>query len=70
MTTINNIKSVVSISAICYETYPCQHTITYINNDNENITTKLNGVEIVKLRQQGKIPLTLILDKHFDEYLD
>ena len=40
---IDNIKFITNIYQGCYESYPCQHKVEYVNQDNEICTKLLSG---------------------------
>jgi hypothetical protein len=53
-----------TISMYCIETHPCQHVVTFADEDGGQRKERLNGREIVALYQiWGKAPVS-----HFDVY--
>lgn len=62
---IKNIKEIINIDMdTCYLTYPCQHDITYVNNNDEIKNNSFIAPHIIKL----KLNLDLTMDKEFIEH--
>ena len=52
------------LSEICLQTYPCRHTITYINERKE--TNTISSANIVRLFQKENLPIP----KHYQELIE
>ena len=46
----HNIKKIINIDYnTCYETYPCKHKVTYINNDDKTVCNLIDSITILEL---------------------
>ena len=62
---IKNIKNLISIDMnTCYLTYPCQHDVCYLDQNDQVINKSLIAPHIIKL----KLTLDLLMDYEFVEH--
>ena len=52
------IKELISIDPGCFESYPCQHFVTFININNEKVTKTLSCVTIWQILSKYVLPDT------------
>lgn len=65
------IKKVNAVDRDCMETYPCQHTVHYVNLQDKACRITLDGPEILKLINDGRYHGVTVEEKeHFAVYAE
>jgi len=57
MKTRYNVKHIISIFEMCFETYPCQHNVKFYNKKDDVMILKMSMVDIYQLCNELDYPI-------------